>query len=139
MALQARQLPSFPFASPALRTLLHWPLQSSTKCFLRFHSQFRTPQRRSLPVAYPPRRFLDSQEEGSGDDDDDEKEADEIWGPPDTLYRARLHGTQEDKEGAWWGPPRGDRAEQEERLQESEEEGDEDGERPEWLNPSFFL
>jgi hypothetical protein len=27
----------------------------------------------------------------------------------------------------------------EERLQESEEEGDEDGERPEWLNPSFFL
>jgi hypothetical protein len=164
MALQAQQLPSFPFASPVLRTLrLPCTLKSSTKCFLRSRSQFRTPQQRR----HPGRRFLDSQE-GSGDDEGEE--ADEIWGPPDTLYRARLHGAWEDKEGGRWGPPRLHEAEQEERLQESEvedggevgewdppvspfrgqhggpyhqeeqeEEGDEDGERPEWLDPSFFL
>ncbi|GJN15869.1 hypothetical protein PR202_gb02814 [Eleusine coracana subsp. coracana] len=162
MALQAQQLPSFPFAFPALRILrLRCTLPSSTKFFLRSHPQLRTPRRRNHRAAYSPHRFLDHQaREGSGD-------RDERWDPPASVSRARLQGARRDKEeGGWWGPSHGVEAGPEERLQEPEDEAgndvgewdppvspfrgqreepyhqgeeDEDGGGPECLDPSFFL
>lgn len=168
MALQAQQLSSFPFASPAFRSpLLRCSnLQSSTKCFLRSHSQLQTTRRPNHRVAaYSPHRFLDHHaREGSRDDGD---EPDGRWDPPASFSRARLHGAREDKEDGWWGPPHGGEGTvPQKRLQEYEgeaagdvgewdppvspfrghleepyhqEEEDEDGEEREWLNPSFFL
>uniref|UniRef100_A0A0A9H6B6 Pentacotripeptide-repeat region of PRORP domain-containing protein n=1 Tax=Arundo donax TaxID=35708 RepID=A0A0A9H6B6_ARUDO len=140
MALQARQLPSFSFASPTLRTLrLRCPLKSSSsKCFRRSHSHFQTPRRRSHPVAYPPHRFLD-QQGNEGDDGGEEAEGD--WSPPGIPSRAHLYGALEDKDddGGGWGPPHGDAAKEEEELQESEGEED-DGDVSEWDPPvSPFL
>ncbi|TVU18600.1 hypothetical protein EJB05_34707, partial [Eragrostis curvula] len=137
MALQAQQLPPFSFASPAaLRTLrLRCPLQHSTKCFLRSRSQFQTPRRRNHADAYSPRRFLGSE---VTEEDGGEEEAVESWGPPASPSRARFRGVREDKggeEGRWWGPPHSDDSDEEERLQESEGEGDDGGELGEWDPP----
>ncbi|KAF8662134.1 hypothetical protein HU200_056327 [Digitaria exilis] len=122
MALHAQQLPSFSFASPALRGIrLICPLKRptpSSRCFVHSHSQFHAPRRRRYPVAYPPDPFLEGRGSDS-DDDDDGEESVRSWGGPDSPFRAHhrvgVRDYYTDGEG-------GDASEDEEELQESDED-----------------